>query len=140
MSKFIYSYYIKKYVDDFRGFILTIDDDFDDFEVSVLDENKKIISNNYYKIKKESLKIIFKIINDNLEVFNLNSYIENSEVSNEEFKFYFECNNLNREIKVFNLFDQNKKEIILLNKVFSLIKEVLFNEKYILEYDNFKIK
>ena len=139
MFRFGYRVIDKLSIDDKAGFQLFVDDEFNTVEHCELDINEKIIDSHYYNISIETKNKIRSILENNKNVFNLNSKIYSRGQYNEiEQMFYFELDNINREIGCNNIFERNIDNNIvkLLIDVFYKISKELSKEDIILNLDN----
>ena len=139
MFRFGYRVIDKLSIEDKAGFQLFVDDEFNTVEHCELDINEKIIDSHYYNISIETKNKIRSILENNKNVFNLNSKIYSRGQYNEiEQMFYFELDNINREIGCNNIFERNIDNNIvkLLIDVFYKISKELSKENIILNLDN----
>ena len=139
MFRFGYRVIDKLSIEDKAGFQLFVDDEFNTVEHCELDINEEIIDSHYYNISIETKNKIRSILENNKNVFNLNSKIYSRGQYNEiEQMFYFELDNINREIGCNNIFERNIDNNIvkLLIDVFYKIFKELLKEDIILNLDN----
>lgn len=139
--RFKYKFYNKLSINKEAGFFIMIDDEFETIEYCKLDYNNKIIDNKYYYIDEQIKKNIKKIIESNIQIFNLNSYIyTKGKYSSIDQTFYFELNDKNRKIEgnnMFNIKSENEPVKILIN-IFNKISKELLKNNYILSLNSFK--
>lgn len=119
--KFKYECYYK--FKDKLGYSILIDEN-DTVEILKLDNNGKIMTNQYIPIPLVIKNNIFNLIKENIEVFNLNSCIFSSLYKEDiEQIFYFELDNLNRKIESNCINEYNKnKEVLIIMDLFKKIK------------------
>ena len=139
MFKFVYRMLDKLCLEKEAGFFLEIDDNHKTIEYCTLDSKNKIINNFFCNINSETMTKIRNILEDNNNLFLLNSNVySKGDYSEIEQMFYFELDNINRKIEGNNIFDKyiDNKSINLLINVFNKISNVLLKENIVLKLDS----
>lgn len=121
MFKFEYKVINKYDLSSNAGYHIIIDSEYYNIEFFYLNNEYKITKRKEYKLSNDIKNKIEKIIIENIDIFNLNSYIYLEGINkHKEQTFIFELNDLNRKIEGYNIYENH-----LLTKVFDEIKNVL---------------
>ena len=122
MFKFEYKMINKYDVSNNAGFHFIIDSEYEYIEYFLLNNLGDITNRKLFKLSISKKEEIYNILINNKDIFKLNSfiYLEGDNNYKEQF-FIVELDDLNREIKGYNLF---KDDLIIVN-VFNEIKDIL---------------
>lgn len=122
-----------------------------EYELEDFEEN--LIESHFYEISKESVAKIIEIINNNEEIFEVNSYLDNGSSDGEGNEFFFSNNKRNRNILAWNIgssnYEESRKEYLkeygenlkqerLVLEIFFKICKVLKQEKIFMDLYQFK--
>ena len=139
--RFEYRYFYKYVLNKEAGFGIVIDDEFETIEILSLSAMNKVLNNRYIYISSSSKEEVKRIIEQNMDIFRINSYLYLDGINKEhEQLFYFELYNNNRKIEGCNIncYNNDNEDVKLLIKVFNEISNILKKENIFLDINNIK--